>query len=209
VCSSDLGCLLVDIRHDLAQSYLKTAKEAEPGDIETNFQQLEADALARLKKEGVKPGDIILQRSIDMMYQGQWRSLQVSVGSPFTSIEAAIDSFHINHEREYAYRRDDAPVDLFRLNLTAVGVTQKAELAKHRPSGGTMKAHGTRPVSFDEADAPIETPIYLHEDLPSGVSFQGPAIIEQLDSTTVVPPGVRAEVDEWMNIRMYIAEDSK
>ena len=207
--TSALGCLLVDIRHDLAQSYLKPATEADPKDIETSFQQMEAEAQGRLDKEGVKPGDIILQRSIDMMYQGQWRSLQVSVSSPFTSMEEAIASFHVNHDREYAYRRDDAPVDLFRLNITAVGVTQKAELAKHRASGAALKAHATRPVSFDEADEPIDTPIYLHEEMPAGVSFQGPAIIEQLDSTTVVPPGVRAEVDEWMNVRIHITEASK
>lgn len=207
--TSALGCLLVDIRHDLAQSYLKTATDADPKDIEANFLQMEAEAQSRLDKEGVKPGDIILQRSIDMMYQGQWRSLQVSVSSPFTSMEEAIDSFHVNHEREYAFRRDDAPVDLFRLNLTAVGVTQKAELAKHHSNGGELKAQATRMVSFDEADEPIETPIYEHEKMPAGVSFQGPAIIEQLDSTTVVPPGVRAEVDEWMNVRIHITEASK
>jgi N-methylhydantoinase A len=50
----------------------------------------------------------------------------------------------------------------------------------------------------------VETPVYRRDSLPAGASFEGPAIVEQLDSTTVVPPGVAAEVDEYRNIRMTI-----
>ena len=59
---------------------------------------------------------------------------------------------------------------------------------------------------FDEVERAVETPIYSHEGLPAGVTIEGPAIVEQLDSTTVIPPGVRAEVDEWLNIRIHVAE---
>ena len=207
--TSALGCLLVDIRHDLAQSYLKSASEADAGDIEAKFTEMENEAHERLEAEGVAAKDMLLQRAIDMMYEGQWRSLTVSVGAPFNSVDEAIEAFHRDHEREYAFRRDDAGVDLFRLNLTAIGVTQKAELQKHKKTGGTPSASATRPVAFDELDAPVDTPIYQHEDLGAGSTFNGPAIVEQLDSTTVIPPGVRVEVDEWLNIRIYVSEDSK
>ncbi len=207
--TSALGCLLVDIRHDLAQSYLMPVSQADAGDIEAKFADMEIEARARLDTEGVAAEDMVLQRAIDMMYEGQWRSLTVPVGAPFTSVEDAVEAFHRDHEREYAFRRDDAGIDLFRLNLTAIGVTQKAELQRHEKTGGAPKASTTRAVAFDGFDAPIETPIYQHQELSTGSMFNGPAIIEQLDSTTVVPPDVRAEVDEWLNIRIYVAEDSK
>ena len=207
--TSALGCLLVDIRHDLAQSYLMPAGSADASNIEDKFSEMETEARVRLQAEGVAEKDMLLQRAIDMMYTGQWRSLSVSVGAPFTSVSDAVESFHRDHEREYAFRRDDANVDLFRLNLTAIGITQKAELQSHVKSGGTPTTSATRSVSFDEMDSPIDTPIYQHEDLSAGAAFSGPAIIEQLDSTTVIPPDVRVEVDEWLNIRIYVSEESK
>tara|TARA_Y100001934_G_C12384605_1_gene794749 strand:- start:4461 stop:6503 length:2043 start_codon:yes stop_codon:yes gene_type:complete len=207
--TSALGCLLVDIRHDLAQSYLMPAKKANANDIETKFIDMENEAINRLKTEGVKSVDMILERSIDMMYAGQWRSLNVAVSSPFISVDIAIESFHKAHNLEYAFRRDEANVDFFRLNLTAIGVTQKAELKKYTNSNHKLNAENTRFVIFDGCDNPIETPIYQHESLPAGTKFKGPAIIEQLDSTTLIPPAVNVEVDEWLNIRIFVTGESK
>ena len=149
---------------------------------------------------------MVLQRSIDMMYQGQWRSLQVPVVSPFTSVPDAVAAFHADHDREYAFRRDDTPVELFRLSVTAIGTVPKAELMSHAANGAKAVAESSRMVDFDEVEGAVETPIYSHEGLPAGVTIEGPAIVEQLDSTTVIPPGVRAEVDEWLNIRIHVAE---
>ena len=204
--TSALGCLLVDVRHDLSQTYLALAAEADPADIEARFAEMEAEAKSRLVKEGVADADMVLQRSIDMMYQGQWRSLQVPVASPFTSVPDAVNAFHADHDREYAFRRDDTPVELFRLNLAAIGTVPKAELMRHAANGAKAVADESRTVDFDEVEGAVETPIYSHEGLPAGVTIEGPAIIEQLDSTTVIPPGVRAEVDEWLNIRIHVAE---
>jgi N-methylhydantoinase A len=66
---------------------------------------------------------------------------------------------------------------------------------------------GERSVLFDEGDERLATPIFARDDLPPGATFEGPAIIDQLDSTTVVPPATRATVDEWLNIRIDILED--
>ena len=204
--TSALGCLLVDVRHDLSQTYLALAAEADPAAIEARFGEMEAEAHGRLVKEGVAEADMVLQRSIDMMYQGQWRSLQVPVASPFTSVPDAVAAFHADHDREYAFRRDDTPVELFRLSVTAIGTVPKAELMSHAANGAKAVAESSRMVDFDEVEGAVETPIYSHEGLPAGVTIEGPAIVEQLDSTTVIPPGVRAEVDEWLNIRIHVAE---
>ena len=58
---------------------------------------------------------------------------------------------------------------------------------------------------FEGDDEPRDTPVYAREDLPAGVRFEGPAVIDQLDTTTLVPPGVKAEVDEYLNIRMEVS----
>jgi N-methylhydantoinase A len=61
-----------------------------------------------------------------------------------------------------------------------------------------------RSAHFAGEDGPVDTPVYRRDDLPAGAAFDGPAVVEQLDSTVLVPPGVRAEVDAYRNIRMTI-----
>ncbi|MFT4584817.1 MAG: N-methylhydantoinase A [Gammaproteobacteria bacterium] len=196
--TSAIGCLLVDIRHDLLSTFLVDAAVADAADIEREFLALEHEARERLAHEGVGEADMVLTRSIDMRYGGQWRSLTVPAPRPFTNVAAAAEDFGAAHQREYNYRREGAVVEIFRLNLIAIGVTPKAEFARHAPGGAMPAPRSTRSVTFDEGIQ--ETPIFWREDLPAGVVFAGPAVVEQFDATTLVPPGARAEVDAWLNI---------
>lgn len=202
--TSALGCLLVDMQHDFSQSCMVDAADADATEIEAQFAELEKAALARLIHEGVAQQDIVLQRSIDMMYRGQWRSLAVNAPQPIGAIADLVQSFHAEHQREYNFRRDSAPVSFFRLNLKAVGVVPKAEFAVHAPTGVSPAPVGHRRVWFEGSG--LDTPVYRRADLPCGFSFQGPAIIEQLDATTVVPPGASAEVDKYLNIIIRVKE---
>jgi N-methylhydantoinase A len=203
-----MGCMLVDVQHDITRMYLSSANDADPGAVETAFQELEAEGRERLAHEGVPEEHMSFQRFMDMRYQGQWRSLPAAVGSPITSLDAAIEEFHKEHGREHNYRRDDAPVEIYRLSLRAIGVTPKPEMARRKlEPAAQFSPVGERSVLFDEGDARLVTPVYQRDDLPPGATFDGPAIIDQLDSTTVVPPGTRATVDEWLNIRIDILEN--
>jgi N-methylhydantoinase A len=139
-----------------------------------------------------------------MMYRGQWRSLAVDAPRPIGAITDLVHSFHAEHQREYNFRRDIAPVSFFRLNLKAVGVVPKAEFAVHEPTGATPEPIGRRKVWF-EGHA-LDTPVYQRDHLPCGFSFQGPAIVEQVDATTVVQPGASAEVDRYLNIIIRVKE---
>ncbi len=202
--TSALGCLLVDMQHDFSQSCMVDAAEADPADIEAQFAAIEKEALDRLAHEGVAPENIVLQRSIDMMYRGQWRSLAVNAPRPIGAIADLVASFHAEHQREYNFRRDSAPVSFFRLNLKAVGIVPKAEFAVHEPTGVTPEPVARRPVWFDgEAH---DTPVFQRGSLPCGFTFRGPAIVEQIDATTVVPPGAKAEVDKYLNIIISVKE---
>jgi N-methylhydantoinase A len=203
--TSALGCLLVDVRHDLSEMYLRHAAQADPAEVEAEFKQLESEARVRLRHERVPEERMSLQRRLAMRYLGQWRSLSVAVDRPLGSLDAAVARFHAEHEREYSYRRDDAPVEIYQLQLSAVGVTPKPEFARHATNGaGPPQPVAGRPVYFEEEGGFAETPIYVRGQLPAGAHIKGPAVIDQLDSTTLVPPGVDAEIDEWLNIRMHV-----
>lgn len=204
--TSALGCLLVDIRHDLAEMHLRSAESADTTELEAGFEKLEAEAAERLAHENVPPGQVSLQRRIAMRYLGTWRSLSIPVDRPLVSLEAAIDRFHAEHEREFSYRRDGAPVEIYQLQVNAVGVTPKPEFERHAAGGKMPGPLEVRSVHFDEAGGRVDTPVYARDGMPAGTRVEGPAVIVQLDSTTVVPPGVVAEVDEWLNIRMDIRE---
>jgi N-methylhydantoinase A len=203
--TSALCCLLVDVRHDLSAMFLGHVDGVDLTELEAEFAKLETEARERLAHEGVPEEQMSITRLIDMRYLGQWRSLTVAASVPVDLAEAAA-RFHAEHEREYNYRRDDAPIEIYRLHVRAVGDTPKPELKRHRRTGGVPRPHGTRPVRFDEVEGPLDTPVYLRSDLPAGTELEGPAIIDQLDSSTAVPPGWRAEVDDWLNIRMHLEE---
>ena len=203
--TSAMGCLLVDIQHDLAQMFTGLASSADEDSIEEAFVGLETEASARLRHEGVSAENAVLQRKISMRYSGQWRSLQVPMGSGPGALKRAVETFHEEYEREFSFRQDDAPVEVYQLHLTAVGKTPKPAFRPHEATSDTPgEPVERRQVYFD--DEWIETPVYDRENLSSGLKFEGPVIINQLDATTVIPPGTRAEIDEWLNIRIYLEE---
>jgi N-methylhydantoinase A len=205
--TSALGCLLVDVRHDLSTMFLGQVDAVDEEDLEREFASLEAEGRTLLSHEGVAGDQMEIRRLLDLRYLGQWRSLSVPVGSPI-DLAAAVEQFHAEHEREHNYRRDDAPVEVYRLNVRAIGLTPKPELARHPLDGAAPSPAATRPVFFSEAKEWLETPVYDRELLPAGAAIHGPVVVEQLDSTVLIPPGVKAEIDEWLNIRMHIEEDS-
>ena len=203
--TSALGCLLVDIKHDIFRLYLSPVDEVDPSDVNAAFKELEAEGRARLQHEGVPEAQMSFQRHIDMRYLGQWRAMSIPVSSNLTSLGETVAHFHREHGREHNYSRPDAPVEIYRLTVTATGLTRKAEFAKHERGRVTAEPVSKRLVTFDEEpNRPIMTPIYDRDRLKAGASVEGPAIIEQLDSTILVPPGLKAEVDPWMTILINV-----
>ena len=79
--TSALGCLLVDVQHDLSESYIQPSASADPAAIEHHFTELETEAWERMRHEGVADDQVVMERTIDMMYQGQWRSLAVPLAA--------------------------------------------------------------------------------------------------------------------------------
>lgn len=196
--TSALGCLLVDVQHDFSESFMADASAVSPAEMQKAFVRMEEQAVERLAHEGVAQEDMALQRTVEMMYQGQWRSLAVSAPAQIDSICSLIEAFHNEHEREFNYRREEAPVSIFRIAVKAIGIVPKAEIPKYDVSPHKPEPVGRRSVWFD--GVAHDAAVYERDRLTAGAAFAGPAIVEQFDSTTVVPPGMSATVDGFLNI---------
>jgi N-methylhydantoinase A len=201
--TSAVGCLLVDIRHDLTKTVLVPASEEGLARLEGEFRSLEVEAAERLRREGTRDEDVRTMRYLDMRYLGQWRSLSVACGERQVSASRILESFHAEHLREFAFSRPEQAVEVFGLRVTAVGKIPKPAFPSFaKQPSPTAMPFAERPVYFSGRF--LATPIYRRADLPAGLHLVGPAVVEQLDSTTVIPPGVDAEVDEYLNILMHL-----
>ena len=172
--------------------------------MEQEFDAIEREMLKRLHKEGAKGDDIKMLRYVDMRYLGQWRYLSVPRKREMRVSDLLL-AFHNEHRREFAYSRPEQPVEIFGIRVTAIGRIPKPTLPKYQVDPSVKaEPRSRRPVYFSEAGGYVDTPVFHRDDLPAGFRFSGPAIVEQLDSTTVVPPGVQAEVDGYLNIIMRL-----
>jgi len=194
-----MGCLLVDVRHDISKTYLRQAEEVTLEELYEEFESMQAEARELLLEEGIPEEQFTLMNFIDLRYQGQWRSLSVPVSQSSSSIEEILELFHKEHEREFAYSDREQKVEIYGLRVTAIGTVPKPEFPKYEPEGTVEDAlKGTRKVYFDGEF--VTTKIYDRDKIPVETEITGPAIIEQLDTTTVIPPKFSAKVDQYKNI---------
>ena len=202
--ASAMGCLLVDIRHDLSTMYLKGSADAKLDEIEAAFTTLEEEARKRLTEEGVAPDDMHLQRAVEMRYVGQWRQLTVDIGpDALTTLDNVLDQFHNEHARAYSFEDRERMVEIYSLRVVARGSVAKPKPAV--PSGigsGLPDATDRRAVHFGAEHGFVDAPVYRRETLEPGMSLEGPAVIEQLDSTLMMPPGTRGEITADLHIVM-------
>ena len=160
----------------------------------------------RLLHEGVPDDRMVFQRFIDMRYLGQWRSMSIAVPSPLQSLDAAVAKFHEDHGREHNYSRPGAPVEVYRLQIKATGLVRESGIRKAAAPYGQDTAAGTANgwSGLTNTREPLKARIFDRTHLSPGDVVEGPAIIEQLDSTTLVPPGIKAEVDDYLTIIMRV-----
>ncbi|RQG96505.1 hydantoinase/oxoprolinase family protein [Natrarchaeobius chitinivorans] len=160
-------------------------ERAERDAVEPVYDDLVAEVLANASD----PGRARLERAADCRYAGQSFELTVPVGDPFDA-DAVADRFHEAHERTYGYAMDES-IELVTLRATATVPGTEPAVA-HDGDGGALV--GTRQVHFSETGA-WETTVYDRDGLEAGTTVSGPAILEQAESTTVVPPQWSGEID--------------
>jgi N-methylhydantoinase A len=203
--TSALGILQVDLRHDIMRSVLAQTPQIDPVDLARVFIELENEAAEILDSEQIAPGRRRIELSIDVRYYGQTPYLNLSLNEPLDS-RAAIDrlaeAYANEYEREFGYRLDAdiATVEIVNARAAAIGIADPAEIALSAPEGREATPSQTRAVHFDEVGDFIETPAYDRGQLPAGCSIDGPAIVEQMDTTVLIPPNARARVDDRLNL---------
>jgi N-methylhydantoinase A len=206
---SALGLLCTDVLHDYIRSELCPLDRLEPAHAEQIFREMEAKAATELAEEGLDPSAAAFERDLDMRYAGQGYELRVPLGGLWhgsldaKALAAARARFDEVHERIHGHAAKEKSVELVSYRLRVrVGVPKFSPQAQESqpPAAPPLDAiKGTRSVFFT-SDEVTETMIYDRARLAVGATFAGPAIVEQFDATSVVPPGWEAAVDRYGNL---------
>jgi N-methylhydantoinase A len=198
-----LGLLATDLQYDFARTALQRGPAYDLEAMNAIWQELNAQAEHALAREGVPPERRHFIRLADLRYakQGFELSLDVPPG-PLDPAWAArlIESFHTRHERLYTFAQRTIPVEVVTLRLRAIGLVDKISLPE------IANAAGSAPVSYQRRTVRLDglrcqsVPAYRRESLLAGHHVRGPAIIDQLDTTSLVFPEQMAAVDRHGNL---------
>ncbi len=200
-----MGLLLTDLRADFATTRLMTLAAAALPAMEAALAELEARADAWFDGEGIAPGARQVTRTVDMRYAGQNYELAVAVpDGPATvaTLDALAGGFAAAHRRIYGFVAEHEAVQLVTFRVEAAGVVRKATFQPQADAGPDASAAiiGTRRAWLPEAGGFVPCPVYGRELMRAGNRIAGPAIIEQMDTTTVVLPGMVARVEPYLNL---------
>ncbi|CAN5851899.1 hydantoinase/oxoprolinase family protein [soil metagenome] len=206
-----MGLLLTDLRADFAVTRLQRATANSTADVAAGFAALAERADRWFDHEAIAPAARRLARTIDMRYHGQNYELAVAVPEgPITSatMHSLAAGFADIHRQRYGFAAENDPVQIVTLRVEATGTVRKAELKAHAEAGPDASAAivDRRSVWLAELGNVAPTPIYARDALRPGNRFAGPAIVEQMDATTLVPPGMTARVDAWLNLILEVGE---
>ena len=201
------GMMMSDLRRDYFVTRIADLLPGSARDIEAVFAESEERARVQFAGEGVDPGRVSFLRFGKFRYQNQEHTTEVRLeDGPVTedriaSIKAA---FHEAYEREYTYRLE-APVELVGIHLVATVEVGKLTLVEHEPSGAGADAalKGWREVDY-ALEGVHRAAIHDGERLEAGMTFEGPAIVEDPWSTVVVHPGDEVSVDGYRNIHIRL-----
>jgi N-methylhydantoinase A len=201
---STFGLLFSDLRNDFARTYVRPLAECDPAALEGVYRDLETRAAAWQDQEGIPPAAREYDWYATMRYVNQMFELTlpwpVRTVSPAV-LEAMTRAFHDRHRQLYSYCSEDAPVEIVTLRVQASGRLNKLPVPRLAAAAGVPVAPArVRDVYFQRGTGFVPTPIYDRDTLAPGATFAGPAIVEQMDSNTLVPPDYACRVDEFGNL---------
>jgi N-methylhydantoinase A len=200
-----MGLLLTDLRTDFAATRLLPLVPEAVGDVEAAFAGLDARAAEWFAQEQIGEDRRRTVRTVDMRYAGQNYELPVPLPpGPITArtLDQLAQGFADSHQRRYGFVAEGEPVQLVTFRVEATGLVAKASLGREERSGPDASAavRGRRGVWIAEEGRSVSCSVYERDRLRSGNRFPGPAIVEQMDATTLVLPGMTARVDPYLNL---------
>jgi N-methylhydantoinase A len=190
---SSIGLLMTDMNYTYVKGLLKVLEIGDEEMLEKIFQGMEREALSQLRQRGIDVKDVRIRRSIDVRYYGQGYELEVNVNSPISIVDV-VRAFEEKHEKVYGYRHAGERVEMTALRI-AVTIPRR-KMSIHHLSIATSRERKVKHRRVFFEDGWHDTPVYQREALKIGEKINGPAVIEEYDSTTVLPPAWQLRVHE-------------
>ncbi len=201
-----MGVLTKDAQIDLSRT--RILRESAPSlgaKLDETFTELEARAMDTIRRGRLSPARITFSRSVEARYVGQNFELIVPVPSEASGASALAvlrAGFDAAHRRFYGYDQKEKELELvtFRLRASMPGPEVDLRRAAAAPRTGSLRPEGRRDAIFAAGEKPVACPIFRRAELSPGDELEGPAIVEQMDTTTLLPPDFKATVDAFGNL---------
>jgi len=204
-----MGLLMADLRADFAVTRLMALSSAQVGEVEAIIAELRQRCEAWFAERGIDANARRVALSVDMRYAGQNYELSVPLPAEAVApetIDGLADGFATAHQRLYGFVAEDEPMQLVTFRAEATGIVPKADIRPTDEGGPDPRAaeFGRRDVWLREVSAFVSCPLYDRERLLAGNRIEGPAIVEQMDATTLIVPGATATVDPYLNLLLEL-----
>jgi N-methylhydantoinase A len=197
-----LGCVYADLRYDLSQTLEKRVAQLNPGDLAAILDRQRQEGESQLEQSQVPIDSRTITHLADMAYAGQIHSLRVPI-EPQWGREQLEEAFVQAYRDKFGNTLAEMPVVIVNLRTVVVGARASTALPQGAAGAGdTPQPVGERQVHF--ANAWHRTPVYARESFHPGMTLDGPAIVEQSDTTTVIEPDMTLTVDRHSNLLVKV-----
>jgi N-methylhydantoinase A len=201
------GMLHSDLRYDVVRTWFMRLDDVHFDDIAGAFAALAAEGKSALEKGRVSAGRVAVAHAVDMRYVGQEHPVTVALPARVLASgdrEAVKKLFDAEHLRRYGTNAPSERAEVVSLRASVSGLMKKPPLERIA-RGRAPSPRARRRVYFGEAEQALQTPVYLRDALRAGNRIEGPALVEEDASTTVLLPGDRLRVDDFGNLDIEVA----
>jgi N-methylhydantoinase A len=205
--TSALGCVLAPVRRDFVQSVGQPLADAATSEIDGRFANQAAAGRRLLDQDGVPLAEIVVRHEVDLLFRGQSHVFRVPVTAPGFDPRVVLADFLERYKARFDIELPEMTAILVNLRTTVIGRRAPLDLATFAPASGVSEVprpRDARQVRFD--DRWFDTRIFDRASLGSGATVNGPAIVEQPDTTVVIDPGATAAVDSLGNLVISVGE---
>jgi 5-oxoprolinase (ATP-hydrolysing)/N-methylhydantoinase A len=207
-----MGLVATDMVYEYGSTTYQRLSKLDADALQRRFEELESLASEQLREDGIADDRLLVQRIVEARYLGQGYELRVDVESGAIDdawVEKLRADFHDIHEREYSRRFEDSDIEIPNIRVRGIGLmpaleTPDVEAGEESPEAA-LRLEADAWFLVDGELRQMSTRYYDREALRAGNRLAGPAIVNQYDSTTVIPPGVSAHVDRHGNIVIEVA----
>jgi 5-oxoprolinase (ATP-hydrolysing) len=206
-----LGLLATDMVYEYVSTVYQRFSAVDAEGLQGSFEELEEQARRQLEHDGLPADRILIQRVADCRYLGQGYELRVDVPSGAideTWLKKVRSDFDDIHEREYSRRFEDSDMEIPNVRVRGIGLMPALEVPETEAGGSAEDALRYERDAWFRVGGELKqvsTRFYDRAALSAGAELEGPAIVNQYDSTTVIPPGLTACIDRFGNIVIAIA----